>query len=135
MGMHLVPLPPALIQERQLEQSPHVRTVAGERDEERDIGGIVLGALPVGVKVNRPRVPTHIERVGSDVLPNPEPLRQRIPVDLEMVRAVHGLGDRHRSGGRRSGVTGGRRRRRRRRRRRGLGDFSENLPHAQSARI
>lgn len=132
MGVHLVPLLAALVQERQLEERPHVGPFAGQRDEERHVRRIVLHALPVGVKIDRPRVPADDERIRRHVLPDPHPFQQRIPRDLEVMRAVHGLRYRRRRRGRR----------RRRRRRRGtrksgprIEAFSENLSHPRATRI
>jgi len=109
MAMHLVPLLATLIQKGQLEKCPNVGAVAGQSDEERHIGGIVLHALPIWVEINRPIVPSNGKLLGGHVLANPDPLGERVPRDLELVRAPHGLRHRHgrRGGGRRR--RGGRR--------------------------
>lgn len=101
MAMDLVPLLATLIQQGQLEKRPNIGTFTRKRDEERHIGAIVLGALAIRVEVDRPIVPTNRENVGSYVLPNPNSFGQRVPSDLETVRALHGVGDRRRRGGRR----------------------------------
>lgn len=98
VAMHLMLPLPALVDQRQLKKCPHVRTFAGERDEDRHIHRIVLGILPVGIEVNRPVEPAHREQVARDVLPRSHPLRERIPPDRKTVgpihRLVHGFGGR-----------------------------------------
>ena len=42
MTMDIVLLLPALIDEGELEQGSDIGTLAGERDEDRNVGGIVL---------------------------------------------------------------------------------------------
>lgn len=113
MAMDLVPSPIALVQESQLEQGPNVSALAGERDEERDVGGVVLGALAVRVEVDRPRVPAYRERVGRHVLTDPHAFRERVPADLELVGPIHRLVPRRRGRRRWRQAGGGRRRRRR----------------------
>lgn len=112
----------ALIQKRQFKQRPHVRALAGQRDEQRHVLRIILDALAVRVKINSPGETAHHECVGSDVSPNPHPFRERVAVDFELVGAIHGL----RSGGGGGGD-------RRGRRRRGFGRFSAspNRAHQQ----
>ena len=124
MAMHLVPLLPTLIQKGQLEKCPNVGAFAGQRDEERHVGRIVLHALPIRVEINRPIVPSDRKHVGGHVLPNPDPLRERVPRNLELVRPPHRLRHRHRrrGAGRRRGV-------RRCGIRRRLRGFLENLTH------
>ena len=109
MAVNLVPPSLALVQQRQFEQGPNISALAGERDEQRDVRGVVLGALAVGVEVDRPLVATDDERVGGDVLPDAYALGQRETPDLELVEAIDGLGPRRR------GREIGRRRRRRQR--------------------
>lgn len=101
MAMHLMPPPPALIHEGQFEESSHIGSLARKRNKQRNVGCIVLDALAIRVKVDRPRIPSHIERIGGYVLSDPKPLRQRITRDLELVRTIYGLGERRRCGGRR----------------------------------
>lgn len=113
MAMDLVPSPIALVQESQLEQGPNVSALAGERDEERDVGGVVLEALAVWVEVDRPRVPAYHERVGRHVLTDPHAFRERVPADLELVGPIHRLVPRRRGRRRWRRAGGGRRRRRR----------------------
>lgn len=114
MGVHLVLALAALVDERELEERAHVGALAGERDEERDVGGAVLGALAVGVEVDGPLEAADGEGLGGDVLADPDPLGERVARDLEVVRPVDGLGDGgggRLDGGRRGGG-GGRGRRR-----------------------
>lgn len=101
MAMHLMPPSPTLIHEGQFEERSHIGSLARKRNKQRDVGSIVLDALAIRVKVDRPRIPSHIKRIGGYVLSNPKPLRQRIARDLELVRTIYGLGDRRRCGGRR----------------------------------
>lgn len=123
-----MPLIATLIQKGQLEKRPNVGAIAGKRDEEGNIGGIVLRALPIRVEINRPIVTTHRENIRSYVLPDPDSLGERVPGDLELVGASHRLGYRRRRGRRRIGRgrwvggTGGRWPR----------GFSENLTHARA---
>ena len=105
MGVHLVLALAALVDERELEERAHVGALAGERDEERDVGGAVLGALAVGVEVDGPLEAADGEGLGGDVLADPDPLGERVAGDLEVVRPVDGLGD-----GRGGRLDGGRRR-------------------------
>lgn len=105
--MDLVPPSVALVQERQLEQSPNVGAVAGERDEERDVGGVVLRALTVGIEVNRPLVAADHERIGSYVFSDPHALGEREPADPKLVGPIHRLGARRRCRRHRRGTGGG----------------------------
>jgi hypothetical protein len=89
----------ALVEERELEERAHVGALGGERDEDGDVGGVVLGVLPVGVEVDRPLVPAHGEGLAGDVLPHAHALGERVALDHEPVRAVHRL--RHRPRARR----------------------------------
>lgn len=99
--MHLVPLPLALIQKRQFEQSPDVGAVAGQSDEQRHVIGVVLDALAVRVEIYRPRVAADHKRFGPDVLSDPHALGERVPTDLEFVASIDGFGARRRTRGRR----------------------------------
>lgn len=131
MGVHLVPLLAALVEEGQFEECPDVGPFAGQRDEERNVGGIIFNALPIRVEINRPRVAADDEGIRGHILPDSHPLGERVPRDLELVRAIHGLGDGRRCrGGRRW-----RRGRRIRKTRPGIGAFSKNLSHPQATRI
>lgn len=96
MAMNLMPSITALINKRQLKQSPDISSFAREGYEERHVGRVILGALPVRVEVDRPRVSTDRERVGGHVFAYPHSFRQRVSSDLELVRAVDGFS----SGGR-----------------------------------
>lgn len=93
MRVHLVLALAALVDERELEEGAHVGALGGERDEERDVGGAVLGALAVGVEVDGPLEPPDGEGLGGDVLADADALGERVARDLEVVRAVDGLGD------------------------------------------
>lgn len=99
--MDLVALPLALIQKRQLKQSPDVSAFAGQRDEQRHVIGVVLDAFTVGVEVYGPRVPADVELLRPDVLTDPHALGERVAADLELVAAIDGLGARRRARGRR----------------------------------
>lgn len=100
MAMDLVVVLAALVQQRELEERPDVGALASERDEERDVGGVVLGALAVRVEVDRPSESPHREGFGGDVLADPHALGQGVALDLELVRPIHGLGARGRRGAR-----------------------------------
>lgn len=92
----MLPLP-ALIQKRELEQRPHVRPFARQRDERRHVRHVVLDVLAVGVEVNRPVVPPDPERVARNVLPRAHPFGQGVALDREIVGAVHRLDYRSRA--------------------------------------
>lgn len=94
----MLPLP-ALINERELEERPHIRPLARQGDEDRHIGRTVLRIFPIRIEVNRPLIPTNRKIIARDVLTDPHPLGQRVTLDHELVGPVHGL--RHRSGARR----------------------------------
>jgi len=96
MAMHLMPLLPTLIQKGQLKKRSNICPFASQRDEERNVRSIVLHALPIRVKIDRPIVPSHRKYIRRYVLPNPNPLRQSIPRDLKPVRSPHGVGHRRR---------------------------------------
>lgn len=94
MAVNLVLAPAALVQELELEEGADVGALAGEGDEDRDVGRVVLGVLPVGVEVNRPLVPADGEVLAGDVLAHAHALGERVPLDREPVGAVDGLGQR-----------------------------------------
>lgn len=89
----MIPLP-ALILQRDLEQSPDVHPLTLEDDEEGDVGGVVLDVLAVWVEVDRPEVAAGLEGVAGDVSPYPDPLREGEALDDKLVGAVDGSGDR-----------------------------------------
>lgn len=89
--MDLVLTGAALVEQSELEEGAHIGALAGQRDEDGDVGGVVLGVLAVRVEVDGPLVPSHSEVVARDVLSHPDPLCQRIPSYREVVRAVHRL--------------------------------------------
>lgn len=91
MTMNLMPPSPALIHQRQLEQSPNVARIARQGDEERDVGGVLLGVLPVGVEVDHPVVSVHGEDVALYVPPRAHAFGERVAFDRELVRSVHRL--------------------------------------------
>lgn len=99
MAMNLMLSLAALVDEGELEEGSNVGTVASEGDEGRNIGGVVVGILAVGVEVDGPLVPTHGEALADDVLSHAHAFGQRVSPDLEPVGAVDGL--RHRSRARR----------------------------------
>ena len=82
--MHLMPLIPTLIQKRQLKKGPDVSPIASQRYEKRNIGSIILNTLAVRIKVDRPIIPSNGKRIRRYVFPNPNPFRQRVPIDLEV---------------------------------------------------
>jgi len=94
VAVNLVLTIPALVEQRELEQSADVGALGGEGDEDGDVGGVVLGVLAVRVEVYRPLVPSHRERLAGDVFPHSDPLRQGVSLYHELVRPVHRL--RHR---------------------------------------
>lgn len=91
MAVDLVLLLPALVEQRQLEQRPHIGPLARQGDEQRHVRRRVVHALPVRVEVDRPLISTHRKGVRRDVLANPHALGQRITSDLELVRTIHRL--------------------------------------------
>lgn len=82
----------ALVEKRELEKSTNVGAVAGEGDEDGDIRGIVFRVLAVGIEVDCPLITADREGLARYVLADAHPLRQRIPLYREPVRAVHRLG-------------------------------------------
>lgn len=96
MAVHLVPLVPALIQERQFEERSHVGPVTRERDEQRHVGRIVFDALAIRVEVDRPIVTPNGESIGRNVFPDSNSLRQGVACDLELVRTIYGISYRRR---------------------------------------
>jgi hypothetical protein len=102
VGVDLVLALAALVEQRELEEGADVGALGGEGDEDGDVGGVVLGVLPVGVEVDRPLVAADGEGLAGDVLPDAHPLGERVALDHEAVGAVHRL---------RHGAGAGRRRR------------------------
>lgn len=112
MAMHLVLFLPALIDKRELEQRPDISALAGQGNEDGDVGGAVLGVLAVGVEVDGPIVAANGEVVAGDVLADPHALGEGVALDGEPVGPVHRLRDGPRGGGReeevfRRGARGG----------------------------
>jgi len=97
MAMNLIVPLLTLIDQRQLEQSPNVSSVACESYEHRYVHGIVLGVLPIRIEVNCPIVTTDAKCVAHDVLPSTHPLCERVPLYRELVRAIHSFADRTRA--------------------------------------
>lgn len=91
MAMDLVLSLTALVEERELKESPHVGTLACEGNEHGHVGGIVFGVLPVGIEVDRPLETTHGKGLAGNVLADAHPLGEGITLDHELVRPVHGL--------------------------------------------
>lgn len=91
--MNLVLALAALINQGQLEKSPHVGALASQRYEHGHISGVVLGVLPVGIEEDRPLVASNGEVIASDVLADTHALGQGVALDRELVRAVHGPGE------------------------------------------
>lgn len=84
----------ALVNQGQLEQRPYISAFAGEGDEHGDVGRVVLGVLPIGIEVDRPLVPADGEIFAGYVFPHSHALGKRVASDCELVRAIHGLGER-----------------------------------------
>lgn len=80
-----------LVEEGELKEGTDVGAVAGEGDEDGDIGGVVLGVLAVGVEVDGPVVAADGEGVAGDVLAHAHPLGKRVPSYRHAVRPVHRL--------------------------------------------
>lgn len=72
MTMNLMLPFPTLIQQRQLEQRPHIGPIASQRNKNRDVRRVILWILAVGVEVDGPLVPADGERVARDVFPDPD---------------------------------------------------------------
>lgn len=92
MGMNLVLSFAALINKGELEERPYVGALAGERNEDGDIGGVVLGVLAVGVEIDGPLVAADGEVVAGDVLADADALGEGVALYGEVVGAVDGLG-------------------------------------------
>jgi hypothetical protein len=95
VGVDLVLGLAALVEERELEERADVGALGGERDEDGDVGGVVLGVLPVGVEVDGPLVPADGEGLAGDVPADAHPLGEGVALDDEAVGTVHRL--RHRA--------------------------------------
>lgn len=93
MAVHLVFPLATLVDESELEQRPDIRPLAGQRDEHGDVGGVVLRVLAVRVEVDGPLKPADGEGVAGDVFAYAHSLRQRVPLDDELVGPIHSLGD------------------------------------------
>uniref|UniRef100_A0A2C9V2P8 Uncharacterized protein n=1 Tax=Manihot esculenta TaxID=3983 RepID=A0A2C9V2P8_MANES len=85
VAMHFVFPISTLIHQRQLEQSPDVRSLAREGDKNRNIHGTVLGIFPIWVEVNSPIVTSHRENITRYALSSSHPFGQRIPLYLKLV--------------------------------------------------
>lgn len=57
----------ALVDEGELEEGANISALAGEGDEDGDIGGVIFGVFAVRVKVNGPLVTAHSEILAGDV--------------------------------------------------------------------
>jgi hypothetical protein len=104
VGVDLVLALAALVEERELEERADVGALGGESNEDGDVGGVVLGVLPVGVEIDRPLVPADGEGLAGDVLADAHSLGQRVALDDETVGAIHRLSHRARSRRRRRHV-------------------------------
>jgi len=91
VGVDLVLALAALVEERELEERADVGALGGEGDEDGDVGGVVLGVLPVGVEVDRPLEPADGKGLAGDVLAHAHALGERVALDHEPVGAVDGL--------------------------------------------
>lgn len=92
--MNLMPLLPTLIQKGQLKKSPNIGSFASKSNEEGHVGSIILNAFPIRVEIDSPIIPTNREYIRRYIFPDPDPFRQRIPRDLELVRTPHCFRDR-----------------------------------------
>lgn len=86
----------ALVHQSQLEQSSHISTLAGKRNEDGNIGRIVLGILAIGIEIDSPLKPSDGEIFAGYVLADADPFGERVAFDDEVVRTIDGL--RHRPG-------------------------------------
>ena len=88
-----MPLFATLIHQTQLKQRPHIGPFTSQRNKQRDVGGIILSTLSVGVKVNGPAMSTHHKRVGGNVPSDPHAFGQGVSGDVELVGGVGGVGE------------------------------------------
>lgn len=93
MAMNLVLLITTLINERELEQSPHISSFARQGNEQRNVRGVILRTLSVGVEVDSPRVTAYGEGIGGDVFADSDAFGERVAADFEFVEAVDGFRD------------------------------------------
>uniref|UniRef100_A0A2P2PM14 Uncharacterized protein n=1 Tax=Rhizophora mucronata TaxID=61149 RepID=A0A2P2PM14_RHIMU len=100
MTMNLMSSLPALIHQRQLKQGSHVGSFAGQSYEQRHIGGVILRALPIWIKIDCPCIAPNYERIRCYVLADPHALGKRVSIDPKLVGPINGLGARG-GGGRR----------------------------------
>lgn len=70
MAMDFVLAFAALIDEGKLEQGADVGALAGESDEDGDIGRVVFRILTIWIEVNGPLVTADGEILAGDVFPN-----------------------------------------------------------------
>lgn len=94
----------ALIDKREFKQRPDVGAVASQCDEDGNVGRIILNILPVGIEVNSPLIPSDGEIIAGNVLAGSHSLRQRVPLDHELVRAIDSVSHRPRAGRRGGGA-------------------------------
>jgi len=100
MGVDLVAGAARLVEEGELEEGADVGAVGGERDEDGDVVGVVLGVLAVRVEVDGPVVSSDGEDVACEVAAGAHALGEGEAPDGELVRAPHRLGDGARPRGR-----------------------------------
>lgn len=91
--MNLVLTLPALIQERQLEESPNVRSLASQGNEDRHVYSIILLILSIRVEIDCPLKPADGEIVTGNVLADSHSFRERVPLNDKLVRSIHRLCD------------------------------------------
>lgn len=89
----------ALIEKSELKEGPDIGALAGQGDEDGDVGGGILGVFAVGVEVDGPIVASDGESVGGNVLSGAHALGERVAADGEVVCAIHGVVDRAGIGG------------------------------------
>ena len=85
VAMNLVLGRASLVEEGKFKESTDVGAFTGESDEDRDIGGVVFGVLPIRVEIDGPLVTSNREILARYVLSNSDPLRQRVPSYCEVV--------------------------------------------------
>lgn len=89
-----------LIEKCQFKKSPNIGAIADQRYENRDIRGVVLHTLTIGIEIDSPFVPTNKKRIGCNVFPNSHTFIEGVPIDLKIMRNINGLESSGRGGDR-----------------------------------